>query len=264
LISIFFWIICCLRRNLSSLFVSSELVRNSRNHAVQRRTPLIPVIAPADRSTIDEPTPGIENVINFNSTKRKYEAANHGCAVAPTNKYSSDRVSGFAETYKADQGHSYLDTMEIGDIAMCQQHFKKTRIQQTVEESQTGIVEHETTMASKEGNKLVSSVNNNQILIDSISEGIFSNWFILFTSIVNILFLKVFLAIGSSFSLLLSTYSCFIQTLFSALLPVPFSVLKYFIIMHYYGIYSSSDMLTFCILDFQAMFWNVEPEHTPH
>jgi hypothetical protein len=187
LISIFFWIICCLRRNLSSLFVSSELVRNSRNHAVQRRTPLIPVIAPADRSTIDEPTPGIENVINFNSTKRKYEAANHGCAVAPTNKYSSDRVSGFAETYKADQGHSYLDTMEIGDIAMCQQHFKKTRIQQTVEESQTGIVEHETTMASKEGNKLVSSVNNNQILIDSISEGIFSNWFILFTFIVNIL-----------------------------------------------------------------------------
>ncbi|ONM28933.1 Protein ALWAYS EARLY 3, partial [Zea mays] len=147
-----------------------ELVRNSRNHAVQRRTPLIPVIAPADRSTIDEPTPGIENVINFNSTKRKYEAANHGCAVAPTNKYSSDRVSGFAETCKADQGHSYLDTMEIGDIAMCQQHFKKTRIQQTVEESQTGIVEHETTMASKEGNKLVSSVNNNQILIDSISE----------------------------------------------------------------------------------------------
>ena len=50
-------------------------------------------------------------------------------------------------------------------------------------EGQTGIVEHETTVASKEGNKLVDSLNNNQTLIDSISEGTFSNWFILFTFI---------------------------------------------------------------------------------
>ncbi|XP_066316956.1 protein ALWAYS EARLY 3-like isoform X1 [Miscanthus floridulus] len=127
-----------------------ELVRNNRNHAVRRRTPRIPVIAPADRSTIDEATPRIENVIN--STKRKYEVANNDCAIVPTNEYSPDRVSGFAEANKAGQD------------------FKKTRIQQTMAEGQTGIVEHETTMASKEGNKLVDSLNNNQILIDSISE----------------------------------------------------------------------------------------------
>ncbi|KAG0536103.1 hypothetical protein BDA96_03G035900 [Sorghum bicolor] len=127
-----------------------ELVRNSRNHAVWRRTPRIPVIAPADRSTIDDATPGIENVIN--STKRKYEAANYDCSIVPTNEYSPDRVSGFAEANKVG-----LD-------------FKKTRIQQTMAEGQTGIVEHEMTMASKEGNKLVDSLNNNQMLIDSISE----------------------------------------------------------------------------------------------
>ena len=79
---------------------------------------------------------------------------------------------------QTDQYSSYTSD---GDIAMCQQHFKKTRIQQTVKEGQTGIVEHETMMASKEGNKLVYFVNNNQILIDIISEGIVSNWFILFT-----------------------------------------------------------------------------------
>lgn len=202
------------------------MVRNSRNHAVRRRTPRIPVIAPAIRSTIDEATPGIDNVIN--STKRKYEAANNDCAIFPTNEYSPDRVSGFAEANKAGQDHGFLETKGTADIAKCQQHFKKTRIEQTMEEGQTGIVEHEAMMASKEGNKLVDSLNNNQIVIDSISEGTFSNWFILFTFIDK-----------------MSTYSIFIQTLFSALLPIPFSVCE---------ILYSSDLLTFCILDFQAMF----------
>ena len=185
------------------------MVRNNRNHAVRRRTPRIPVIAPANRSTIDEATPGIENVIN--STKRKYEAANNDCAIVPTNEYSPDRVSGFAEANKAGQD------------------FKKTRIQQTMAEGQTGIVEHETTMASKEGNKLVDSLNNNQTLIDSISEGTFSNWFILFTFIDK-----------------MSTYSLFMQTLFSALLPIPFSVYEVLytcVLLWYIFILISADFL---------------------
>lgn len=189
------------------------MVRNSRNHAVWRRTPRIPVIAPADRSTIDDATPGIENVIN--STKRKYEAANYDCSIVPTNEYSPDRVSGFAEANKVG-----LD-------------FKKTRIQQTMAEGQTGIVEHEMTMASKEGNKLVDSLNNNQMLIDSISEGTFSNWSILFTFIDKNIH-----------------YLC--RLYFLPCFQFHFLYMKYFILVYYYGTYS--DLLTFCILDFQAMF----------
>jgi len=124
------------------------LVRNNRNHAVRRRTPRIPVIAPADRSTIDEATPGIENVIN--STKRKYEAANNDCAIVPTNEYSPDRVSGFAEANKAGQD------------------FKKTRIQQTMAEGQTGIVEHETMMPSKECEEIEAQQTENQMMLCAV------------------------------------------------------------------------------------------------
>ncbi|PWZ11826.1 Protein ALWAYS EARLY 2 [Zea mays] len=155
----------------SDLFQSryyGELVRYIRNHAVRRRTPRIPAIVSADRSTIDEATPGIENVIS--STKRKYEAANNDSAIVPTNKYSPDRVSGFAEAHKAGQDHCLLETIGTGHVATCQQHSKKTRIQQTMEEGQTGVVDHETTMASKEGNKPVDLLNNNQLFIDNISE----------------------------------------------------------------------------------------------
>lgn len=158
------------------------MVRYIRNHAVRRRTPRIPAIVSADRSTIDEATPGIENVIS--STKRKYEAANNDSAIVPTNKYSPDRVSGFAEAHKAGQDHCLLETIGTGHVATCQQHSKKTRIQQTMEEGQTGVVDHETTMASKEGNKPVDLLNNNQLFIDNISEGTFSNWFILFFSLL--------------------------------------------------------------------------------
>lgn len=173
------------------------MIRNSRNHAVSRRTPRKPVLAPADRSTIDEATPVIENA-NY-STKRKYVAA------IPTNEYCPDRVSGFAEANKAVQD------------------FNKTRIQQTMEEGQTGMVKLETTMASKEGNKLVDSLNNNQILINSISEGTFSNWFILFTFIIIIIDK-------------MSTYSLFIHIYFLPCFHFHFLYMKYFMLVYYYGI----------------------------
>lgn len=214
---------CCLR-SLSSFFVSSELVRN-RNHAVRRRTPRIPVIADAGRNTIDEATPANENVIN--STKRKYEATNNDCAIVPANEYSPDIISGIAEANKVGQDH------------------KKIRIQQTMEEGQIGIVEHEEMMASKEENKLVDSLNNNQILSNVISEGIF-------------------FAIGPYLSFLLTKFQ---QTHYlsksSGLYFMPcfifhFLLMKYFLLLHYYGftiyIHPQMMLLTFNILDFQALF----------
>ncbi|PAN32721.1 hypothetical protein PAHAL_5G507300 [Panicum hallii] len=115
-----------------------DFVRNSRNHAVRRRTPRIPVIAPAVRNTIDEASP--------------------------------DRSSGINETNKAGQDHTFLDTKATGDTAICQKQLKKTRIQQPTEDGQTGKVEHETVMASDEGNKLVDSLNQHHIHSNIISE----------------------------------------------------------------------------------------------
>ncbi|RLN23123.1 protein ALWAYS EARLY 2-like [Panicum miliaceum] len=145
-----------------------DFVRNNRNHAVRRRTPRVPVIAPAVRNTIDEASPGIENIIN--TTKRKYEVTNKDSAIVPTNECSPDRSSGITETNKAGQGHTFLDTKATGDTVICQQQLKKTRIQQSTEEGQTGKVEHETVMASDEGNKLVDPLNQHHIHRNIISE----------------------------------------------------------------------------------------------
>ncbi|OEL36716.1 Protein ALWAYS EARLY 3, partial [Dichanthelium oligosanthes] len=141
-----------------------EFVRNSRNHAVRRRTPRIPVIAPADRNTIDEATPGIENIIN--TTKRKYEATNHDCAFVPVNECSPDRSSATAEANKAGQDHTFLETNRTRDAAICQQHLKKTRFQETMEDDQTSKVEHERVMASNiisEDDMLVLDVLNSLV-----------------------------------------------------------------------------------------------------
>jgi len=145
-----------------------DFVRNSQNHAVRRRTPRIPVIAPAVRNTIDEVSPGIENIVN--TTKRKYEATNKDCAMVPTNECSPDRSSGITETNKAGQDHMFLNTKATGDTAICQQQLKKTRIQQPTGEGQTVKVEHETVMASDEGNMLVDSLNQHHIHRNIISE----------------------------------------------------------------------------------------------
>ncbi|KAJ1282180.1 hypothetical protein BS78_03G031300 [Paspalum vaginatum] len=124
-----------------------ELVRNCRNDvAVRRRTPRIPIIAPADRNTVDEATLGFENLMD--STKRKYEVANKDCAIVPTDECSPDRISGIAEANKAGQNHTLSETKG------------------TMEEGQICKVEHETVTASKEGN----SLNGNQILDNIISE----------------------------------------------------------------------------------------------
>jgi hypothetical protein len=144
-------------------------VRNVRNNAVRRRTPRLPVIAPADKNTIDEATPGTENTIN--ATKRKYEAANKDCAIVPTDDCSPDRCSGITETSKAGL-HTLLETKGTGDTVICQQQLKKARIQQPKEEGQTSKVENETVMASDEGNKLVDSLKPHE-LSNIISEGIF-------------------------------------------------------------------------------------------
>ncbi|CAO2161410.1 unnamed protein product [Urochloa humidicola] len=143
-----------------------EFARNSQNHAVRRRTPRIPVIAPADRNTIDEASPGTENITN--TTKRKYEVTNKDCAIILTNKCSADRSSGITETNKAGQDHTFLETKGTGETEICQQQSKKPRIQQYME-GQTSKVEHETMVASDEGNKDVDSPNHH-VLSNIISE----------------------------------------------------------------------------------------------
>ncbi|CAO2186023.1 unnamed protein product [Urochloa humidicola] len=143
-----------------------EFARNSQNHAVRRRTPRIPVITPADRNTIDEASPGVENITN--TTKRKYEATNKDCAIIPTNKCSTDRSSGITETNKAGQDHTFLETKGTGETEICQQQLKKPRIQQHMED-RTGKVEQETVMASDEGNKDVDSPNHH-VISNIISE----------------------------------------------------------------------------------------------
>ncbi|XP_062211053.1 protein ALWAYS EARLY 3-like isoform X2 [Phragmites australis] len=147
-----------------------ELVRNSRNHAVGKRTPLIPIIVPADRNTTDDATPEIESVVN--PTKRKYEEMNNDCTNFPKNESSPDGSSGITEANKADQGQTFLETKGTGDTTICQSQprLKTIRIQQTMDEGQTGKVEHETMIAAKEGNKLVDSLNQYQILREFISE----------------------------------------------------------------------------------------------
>nr|CAB3475905.1 unnamed protein product [Digitaria exilis] len=144
-----------------------ELVKNSRNHAVRRRTPRIPVVAPADRNRIDEATPVIGNINN--TTKRKYGAIDSDCAIVPTNEYSPDRSSGITEANKAGQDHTFLEAKGTEDKVICQQKLKKTRIQQPMEEIQTVKVEHET-MASEDRNKLVDSPNNHHEPSNIISE----------------------------------------------------------------------------------------------
>ncbi|CAL4952123.1 unnamed protein product [Urochloa decumbens] len=137
-----------------------EFVRNSKNHAVRRRTPRIAVIASADRNTIDEASRGTENIIN--TTKRKYEATNKDCAIIPKNECSPDRSSGITETNKAGQDHTFLETKGTEEMAICQQQLKKPRIQQPIE-GQTGKVEHETVMASDEGNKHIDSLDHHKL-----------------------------------------------------------------------------------------------------
>lgn len=132
-----------------------ELVRNCRNDAVRRRTPRIPIIAPADRNTF-------ENVMS--STKRRFELTNKDCA--PTDECSPDIIPGITEANKAGQYHTLLETKGTVDTAICQQHLKKTRIQQTMEEGQICKVEFEAVMTSKEG----SSDNGNHIHSNIISE----------------------------------------------------------------------------------------------
>ena len=107
--------------------------------------------------------------------------------MVPTNECSPDRSSGITETNKAGQDHMFLNTKATGDTAICQQQLKKTRIQQPTGEGQTVKVEHETVMASDDGNKLVDSLNQHHIQRNIISEGIFDNVFVLFAFIKNII-----------------------------------------------------------------------------
>jgi len=107
--------------------------------------------------------------------------------MVPTNECSPDRSSRITETNKAGQDHTFLDTKATGDSAICQQQLKKTRIQQPTQQGQTIKVEHETVMASDDGNKLVDSLNQHHIQRNIISEGIFDNVFVLFAFIKNII-----------------------------------------------------------------------------
>ena len=107
--------------------------------------------------------------------------------MVPTNECSPDRSSGITETNKAGQDHMFLNTKATGDTAICQQQLKKTRIQQPTQQGQTINVEHETVMASDDGNKLVDSLNQHHIQRNIISEGIFDNVFVLFAFIKNII-----------------------------------------------------------------------------
>ena len=124
--------------------------------------------------------------------------------MVPTNECSPDRSSGITETNKAGQDHMFLNTKATGDTAICQQQLKKTRIQQPTGEGQTVKVEHETVMASDEGNMLVDSLNQHHIHRNIISEGILTMC-LFFSLLLRALYLATFL------QTLLSTYRTFFK-----------------------------------------------------
>ncbi|KAL6626905.1 hypothetical protein ACP70R_030631 [Stipagrostis hirtigluma subsp. patula] len=147
-----------------------ELLRSSPSQATGKRTPRIPVMAPADRNAADDATPEIKSATS--SAKKNNEEINKDRTNFPLNECSPDGSSGITEANKVEQGQNLLDTRGTGDAEICQsqQLLKRRRIHQTMDKVQTGKVEHETMVAVEEGNMLVDSRDQHQILPEFISE----------------------------------------------------------------------------------------------
>ncbi|KAM0822295.1 hypothetical protein ACQ4PT_071589 [Festuca glaucescens] len=131
-----------------------ELVRCIRRHPVEKRTPRVPVIAPSDINAIDNSTPQIKNIVS--SSKNANEDINDDGTVFAMDGCSPDGSSGITEANKVVEGQTFLEIKRTGDteISQAQQHLKKRRIQESMDEAQTSKVELGTTMVAEEGNNL--------------------------------------------------------------------------------------------------------------
>uniref|UniRef100_A0ACD5YE53 Uncharacterized protein n=1 Tax=Avena sativa TaxID=4498 RepID=A0ACD5YE53_AVESA len=130
------------------------LVRYIRSNPVGKRTPRVPVIAPSDIDATENSTPQIKNTLS--STKRANEDINNDGTVFAMDGCSPDGSSGITEANKVVEGQTFLEIKGTGDteISQTQQHLKKRRIQQSMDEGQTIEIELGTTTVAEEGNKL--------------------------------------------------------------------------------------------------------------
>jgi hypothetical protein len=151
------------------LLFFSELVRCIRRHPVEKRTPRVPVIATSDINATYNSTPQIKNIIS--SSKNTKEDINDDGTVIAMDECSPDGSSGITEANKVAEGQTSLEIRRTGDteISQTQQHLKKRRIQESMDEAQTSKVELGTTMVAEEGNNL----DDYQRLSQLFSPGIF-------------------------------------------------------------------------------------------
>lgn len=131
-----------------------ELVRYIRRNPVEKRTPRVPVIVPSDINANDNSTPQIKNTVSF--TKHANEDINNDGTVFVMDGCSPDGSSGITEANKNFEGQIFLEIKgtEDTEISQTQQHLKKRRIQQSMDESQTNKAELGTTAVAEEGNNL--------------------------------------------------------------------------------------------------------------
>lgn len=131
-----------------------ELVRYIRRNPAEKRTPRVPVIVPSDINANDNSTPQIKNTVSF--TKHANEDINNDGTVFVMDGCSPDGSSGITEANKNFEGQIFLEIKgtEDTEISQTQQHLKKRRIQQSMDESQTNKAELGTTAVAEEGNNL--------------------------------------------------------------------------------------------------------------
>ncbi|CAM0880183.1 unnamed protein product [Alopecurus aequalis] len=131
-----------------------ELVRYIRRNPVEKRTPRVPVIVPSDISATDNGTPQIKNTVSC--TKSANEDINNDGTVFTMDGCSPDGSSGITEVNKNVEGQIFLEIKGTGDmeISDTQQHLKKRRTPQSMDEAQTSKAELGTTMVAEDGNNL--------------------------------------------------------------------------------------------------------------
>ncbi|KAM0921041.1 hypothetical protein ACQ4PT_006980 [Festuca glaucescens] len=131
-----------------------ELVRCIRRHPAEKRTPRVPVIAPSDINATYNSTPQIKNIVS--SSKNANEDINDDGNVFAMDGCSPDGSSGITEANKVVEGQTFLEIKGTGDreLSQAQQHLKKRRIQESMDEAQTSKVELGTMMVAEEGNNL--------------------------------------------------------------------------------------------------------------
>uniref|UniRef100_A0ACD5VCU4 Uncharacterized protein n=1 Tax=Avena sativa TaxID=4498 RepID=A0ACD5VCU4_AVESA len=129
------------------------LVRYIRTNPVGKRTPRVPVVVPSDIDATDNTTPPSKSTVS--STKMANEDISNDGIVFAMDGCSPDGSSGITEA-KVVEGQTFLEITGAGDteISQTQQHLKKRRIQQSMDEDQTSEVELGTTTVAEEGNTL--------------------------------------------------------------------------------------------------------------